>query len=134
MLRVRVERGTSFTVLRCKGRIVAGRECKVLVKAALSETTRDLVLDLADVASIDAAGLGTLVLLHNRCAGRGRRVQLFNPNAATRRLLAMMRLDSVLEIRIYGAPDRSRTHTDTPPAQLKNLLLCSVASNHASLF
>ena len=64
MLRVIVEHSPDTAVLRCLGRIVAGYEVRALRDAALCQAqNRVVLLDLAEVDVIDAAGLGLLVFV-----------------------------------------------------------------------
>ena len=99
MLRVTFRKRGEIAVLRCKGRIVAGQDTRALrdgVKRA--DGRRLVVLDLAEVDSIDAAGLGFLVSLHKSASIAGMELKLINPTRRTRKLLALTNLDSVLEI------------------------------------
>ena len=62
MLQVVVEHTADTVVLRCVGRIVAGEEVHALQDTVVSHTDKHVVLlDLAGVDSIDAAGLGLLM-------------------------------------------------------------------------
>lgn len=58
----------------------------------------DLVVDLAEVAILDAAGLGMLVAAHRRAAAAGRRLVLRSVPPPVARLLAMTRLHRVLNV------------------------------------
>ena len=66
--------------------------------AALAVGTGDLVVDLTDVAIVDAAGLGMLVAAHRRAADLGRRLVLRGVPASMSRVLAMTRLHRVLNV------------------------------------
>ena len=85
-------------IVRCVGRIVVG-ETKTLRKAVLSQSnSQTVVLDLAKVDAIDAAGIGVLVFLHGWAAALGIDLQLMNPTAHLRELLELTNLDSVFKI------------------------------------
>jgi anti-anti-sigma regulatory factor len=62
MLTVTVENRGESTTLHCFGRIVRGNETAILCSAVHQEG-RDVVLDLALVEAVDAAGIGALVSL-----------------------------------------------------------------------
>jgi anti-anti-sigma factor len=88
-----------IAVFRCMGRMVAGEDTRALwdgVRHAAGK--RLVVLDLAEVDAIDAAGLGLLVFLHTSVSIGGMELKLINPTQRTRKLLALTNLDSVLEI------------------------------------
>jgi anti-anti-sigma factor len=59
---------------------------------------RLVVLNLAEVDAVDAAGLGLLVFLYTSAAIGGMELKLMNPTQRTWKLLALTNLDSVLEI------------------------------------
>ena len=80
-------------VLRCQGRLVHGEESALLC-AAVRHHGRDVVLDLADVTAIDAAGIGALVSLQ----AAGVYLKLMNPTEAVREVLRLTRLEGVFEI------------------------------------
>jgi anti-anti-sigma factor len=99
MLKVTVRNRGEIAVFRCMGRMVAGEDARVLwdgVRHAAGK--RLVVLDLAEVDAIDAAGLGLLVFLHTSASIDGMELKLINPTQRVRNLLALTNLDSVLEI------------------------------------
>ena len=72
------------------------------VRASLTEALRradgDVVLDLATLTSIDAAGLGMLTAVHLRCERVGFRLVLRNCPREIRRVLAVTRLNRILHL------------------------------------
>jgi len=99
MLRIVVERSMHTAALRCSGRIVFGTGICILRDAVMCEADKRIVLlDLAGVEAIDAAGLGLLAFLHAMGYAVGFTLQLVNPIRRVRELLELTRLDSVLEI------------------------------------
>lgn len=93
MLSVTTHNVAETVVLRGQGRLVHGEESALLC-AAVRHHGRDVVLDLADVTSIDAAGIGALVSLQ----AAGVYLKLMNPTEAVRELLRLTGLEKVLEI------------------------------------
>ena len=64
MLSIRAENVGNGVVLRCVGRIVAGDPTRALRDAVMCQVGKRLVvLDLAEVDTIDAAGLGNFIFL-----------------------------------------------------------------------
>jgi anti-anti-sigma factor len=99
MLKVTVRKVGGIVVIRCVGRIVAGEDFRAVRDGVgHSEGNRLIVVNLAEVDAIDAAGLGLLVSLHTSAAIAGLELMLMNPSERTRELLTLTRLDSVLEI------------------------------------
>ena len=98
MLRVEIDSAPPQVVLFCSGRIVLGVEAETLRCMAISRTEPQIVLDLREVHTMDAAGLGLLMELHCWALQRGRMLRLTNPSSPIRRLLALTRLESVFEI------------------------------------
>src|SRR5262249_43304373 len=80
-------------ILRCHGRLVRGEESALLC-AAVRHHGRHLVLDLAGVAAIDAAGIGALVALQ----AAGVYLKLMNPTEPVREILRLTGMESVFEI------------------------------------
>ena len=93
MLTVNVESSANQVVLRCSGRIVRGEETE-LSCAVLRQRKRELILDLAEVQAIDAAGIGLLVSLQ----AAGIYLTLRNPTNQVREMLRVTNLDSIFEI------------------------------------
>lgn len=105
MLRIIVERSTDTAILRCAGRIVTGKEVDTLKDALVCQADKRVVLlDLAGVEAIDAAGLGLLVFLQNLAYAAGFELQVTNPTRRVRELLELTRLDLVLAITSEEAP------------------------------
>jgi anti-anti-sigma factor len=99
MLQIVVEQSMDSILLRCSGRLVAGKEVLRLREAVMCQAEkRSVQLDLAGVESIDAAGLGLLVSLHSLGCVVGFELQVRNPVRRVRKLLELTRLDSVLGI------------------------------------
>ena len=66
MLSIRAENMGDAVVLRCVGRIVAGDPTCALRDAVMCQVGKRLVvLDLAEVDTIDAAGLGDFIFLRH---------------------------------------------------------------------
>jgi anti-anti-sigma factor len=90
---VNIQNAGDIVVLRCQGRIVRGEESALLC-AAVRQHGQDIVLDLADVTAIDAAGIGALVSLQ----AAGIYLKLMNPTVAVRSVLRLTGIESVFEI------------------------------------
>src|SRR5215469_2808469 len=99
MLVVKIQELENGVLLLCTGRIVAGEEVDSLRSVALAHCDRkEIVLDLADVSTLDGAGIGTLAFLEERTRTNGLRLCIQNPSAHVRELLELTNLDSVIEI------------------------------------
>ena len=99
MLKVTIRKVGGIVVIRCVGRIVAGEDFRAVRDGVgHSEGNRLIVVNLAEVDAIDAAGLGLLVSLHTSPGIAGVELKLMNTSERTRELLTLTRLDSVLEI------------------------------------
>jgi anti-anti-sigma factor len=93
MLIVTIEHLGHLATLRCVGKIVRGQETGLLC-AAVHQHGRNVVLDLAGVDAIDAAGIGLLVSLQ----AAGVYLRLLNPSRHVREALRVTHLESVFEI------------------------------------
>ena len=98
MLTVTARSSGDLLILECHGRIVRGNETSILCSAARGGA-RNVVIDLRDVESIDAAGVGALVSLQ----AAGIYLTLANPSAQVRETLKLTKLDSIFEIRESNA-------------------------------
>jgi anti-sigma B factor antagonist len=124
MLRIEVENVGDAAVLRCVGRIVSGDPIHALQDAVMCQVGRRLVvLDLAEVDTIDAAGLGCFIFLKTLACVAGMEFKLMNVAEPVRELLNVTNLDSVfetwlpedLESRINRAAKRSHPRNKTVP-------------------
>src|SRR6478672_7385165 len=93
MLSVTTRNVDGTVVLRCQGRLVHGEESALLC-AAVRHHGREVVLDLADVTAIDAAGIGALVSLQ----AAGVYLKLMNPTEPVLTVLRLTGMDSLFEI------------------------------------
>lgn len=99
MLVVNIHNLDNGVLLRCTGRIVAGEEVNILRSVALAHGDRkEIVLDLANVSTLDGAGIGMLAFLQGRVRGNGLRLRIQNPSSHVRELLELTNLDSVIEV------------------------------------
>jgi anti-anti-sigma factor len=102
MLQIQARKLGTVAVLCLDGQIVTG-ETEILRDAvlSLSEALTDVsavILDLARVATVDAGGLGVLLVLREQLQSRGIRFELMNVNKWVSRVLELTRLDSVFRI------------------------------------
>jgi anti-sigma B factor antagonist len=87
-------------VVHCEGRIVFGPELRVLTTlvADVSPAVSRIIVDLAQVESVDSAGLGELVLLHMWAEAAGHSLKFAGPCSRVRSLLELTNLASVFDI------------------------------------
>jgi anti-sigma B factor antagonist len=88
------------TVLRCQGRIVFRDEALALSAkvADLLPQSRQVVIDLSGVETIDSAGLGELVVAFMSGQITSIPVKLASPNRLVRKILEITNLNSVIEV------------------------------------
>src|SRR5271169_7064919 len=98
MLRIDIDAARHSATLHCAGRIVLGVEIEILRCMAETRNEACLMLDLSQVDAIDAAGLGLLVELHCRAQGRNGTLRITKASRCVRRLIAVVNLQSVLEV------------------------------------
>lgn len=98
MLRVDIQSAPGMVTLRCSGRIVLGVEAETLRCMATSRNEEVLVLDLREVHSVDAAGLGLLVELCGWAQNHNCVLAIANPSRRVHKLIAMTKLHSVLRM------------------------------------
>ena len=104
MLKVEVSRTENMALLRCTGRIVAGKEAESLERIALKQDASQLVLDLSAITSIDARGLGVLTSICLQAREQKVDFVLLNPSAAVLSLISLMKLDTAIPV-IYETID-----------------------------
>lgn len=87
-------------VVGCKGRVVYGDEAAILSHRVLRllPHTRQLILELSQVETIDGAGLGKLVDLFTHAQSSGCAMKLAAPRKYVRELLELTKLASIIEM------------------------------------
>jgi anti-sigma B factor antagonist len=99
MLNVSIEKLGDVVVLRLRGRVVSGDPTKSLREVVFAQASAcAVILDLAKVDLIDAAGLGALLELRVWAQSKGIEFKLMNVTRRVQDVLAITRLDSVFEI------------------------------------
>jgi anti-anti-sigma factor len=71
---------------------------RMALGGAVETATGDVVVDMAGVESIDAAGLGMITAMHLRCERGGMRLVLSNCRPQIRRVFAVTRLNRILHL------------------------------------
>ena len=87
-------------VIHCRGRMVY-REEAVAVSRAVGEAlqeSREVILDLGGVQSVDSAGLGELVVAHIAAEEQGKTVKVVGANRSVSELLELTNLSYVFEV------------------------------------
>lgn len=101
MLRVNSKKLDTVAVLSLQGQIVNG-ETEPLRETVQSLATASGVtavkLDLAQVTTVDAGGLGVMLSLREQVEANGIRFELMNVTKQIGRVFAITRLDSVFRI------------------------------------
>jgi anti-sigma B factor antagonist len=85
-------------VFHCSGGITAGSDTGLREAVHAQDGVGTLVLDMAGVNAIDAAGLGTLVELLSWAKAHGKQFKLMNPTPHITRLLQLTKLNTAFEI------------------------------------
>jgi anti-sigma B factor antagonist len=98
MLSLRIQKLGDATVIRCTGRMVIPY-AEVLRNAVLRQRRiRTLVLDLADIIAVDAAGLGMLASLRAWAKETRTALKLMNVTPKVEELLELTNLKSAFEV------------------------------------
>ena len=102
-LKFQVECLQDLVVVNCSGRMVRGAsldQFRRRIEQLMEQLgrVRVLVLDVSEVEQLDAAGLGTLLLVRRWATQRSAKVKLVNPPVFFRRLLEATHLTPMFEI------------------------------------
>lgn len=102
MLKVQANKLGSVAILRLEGKVVNG-ETEILrhVVESLREINA-IMLDLGQVTTVDARGLGLFIELRQYCHENGMRFKLINLSNRVNRVFQIVHLDSVFEITTAG--------------------------------
>jgi anti-sigma B factor antagonist len=99
-LKIETRVANGVTVVSCHGRILFGEEATALrqeLKRVL-ESSRQIVLNLADVSYIDSGGLGTLVGVYSSARSAGADIKLTGLGQRLRDVLQVTKLATVFEV------------------------------------
>ncbi len=96
LLTFEIERNGDTAIVTCHGRLVAGvaNEFYEELKPLLSQT-KEVIVDLADLAYVDSMGLGALVRSYIHARGEGCDLKLRHLGKQVRNVLKMTNLLSV---------------------------------------
>jgi len=67
-------------------------------RAAMTETQRNIEIDLSETLFVDSCGLGTLIALHKTACSRKGMVRLVNPTPSVQQILELTRMHRIFEI------------------------------------
>src|SRR5579883_2818231 len=95
-LQYQIRRNKNGAVLQLVGRLVAGGGALQLRGLSHQLVNQNIEVDLTDVSSVDAAGLGGLVFLYNHVAAAGRQLTLVNVSDRIIKLLRLTGLSQFL--------------------------------------
>ena len=98
-MKVHAKKLDTIEVLCLEGRIVSG-ETEILrnIVQMASGDTSEVIVDLANVSTVDAHGLGVLLQLREQTTARGIHFELRNVSKPLYRLFEITRLNTVFEI------------------------------------
>jgi anti-anti-sigma factor len=118
MLKIQARKLGNVAVLCLQGQIVNG-ETEILRNVVQSQSEVSAIkLDLAQVTTVDAGGLGAMLALREEVLSRGIRLELMNVNKRVRMVLELTRLDSVFQF--TSAIDFLATVSRSPRAALSD--------------
>ncbi|HEY3041112.1 MAG TPA: STAS domain-containing protein [Pyrinomonadaceae bacterium] len=98
MLKVHAKNLGNIAILCLQGRVVSGETAALRNALASQSEVSAVVLDLARVSTIDAAGLGVMLELREQSQSRGIAFKLMNVTKLVSRVLEITRLNSVFEV------------------------------------
>jgi anti-anti-sigma factor len=106
LLRTRVSRYGPVQTLYASGEldIASGPVLERAVARALDGQGGEFHLDLGGLTFMDSSGAKALLSAHNRVESLGRRLVIVSPSGPVRRVLALMALEQVLDVRSPGEP------------------------------
>ena len=96
-----VRRVEDVCIVDLNGKITLGENTGYLreeMRSLLSEGTKKIVLNMADVGYVDSAGLGELVGLYTTAANRGGSLKLLNLQGKMRNLMEVTKLYTIFQV------------------------------------
>ncbi|MBV9610525.1 MAG: STAS domain-containing protein [Acidobacteria bacterium] len=97
MLNCAIQDLGDVVLFRCTGRMVAGN-VPDLHRSVAAAGARQIVLDLAEVTAIDAAGLGSLIAVQESAKAAGAHFKLMNITPRINALLQLTKLDLTFKV------------------------------------
>jgi anti-anti-sigma factor len=88
---------TSVELIGILDRVAVPDARRLLIDIAQKSGTRYFDVDLAQVSSLDTAGIALLVELLNNLSRRGKELRLTNPNEPVKQMIHLARLDRILD-------------------------------------
>ena len=98
MLKIHTAKFGTVATLCLEGRIVIGETAGLLNAVRSQVGVGTIVLDLARITLIDAAGLGVLLGLREETQSQGVRLKLMNLTGRVSQVLEITRLNSVFDV------------------------------------
>jgi anti-anti-sigma factor len=95
MLKVHAKNLETVAVLYLEGRIVTGETEPLRNGMPYLEGKREVILDLTQVTTVDAHGLGVLLQLREQALTKGAHMKLMNVSNPIHQVLEITHLDSV---------------------------------------
>lgn len=98
MLSMTIQKLGDVSVFHCSGRITAGEENGLRTAVRSQTRVRTVVLDLAEVSAVDAAGVGMLVALRTWSRASGIEFKLMNVTPRVEEVLQLTGLRTAFEV------------------------------------
>ena len=98
MLTITIQKLGDVSIFHCSGRITAGHEDLLRTAVRRQSRARTIVLDLAEIEAVDAAGLGMLVSLREWTRGNGAQIKIMNVTPRVDQVLRLTKLRSSFEV------------------------------------
>jgi len=101
MMKASSRKLNGIVIVDLSGRITLGEGSAVLretVRNLLAEGQKNILLNLADVASIDSSGIGELVSAYTSVREQGGKLKLFTLTEKVQNLLRITKLHTVFDI------------------------------------
>jgi anti-sigma B factor antagonist len=100
-MNVNVRKAGDVTILDLKGRITIGSGDVALrnsIQEALNSGATKVLINMADVSTIDSSGIGELVSAYTSATNRGARLKLINLPAKVTDILTITQLITVFDV------------------------------------
>lgn len=98
MLSLTIQKLGDVSVFQCAGRLTAGDGDILRLAVRTQSRVRTVVLDLAEISAIDAAGLGMLVSLRAWAKSTGTELKLMNLTPRVEEVLELTHLRAAFEV------------------------------------